>query len=162
MYFVQHCFICRPSESTVLEDAWLNWTVATSVPTGSADPCLRLMDPDPTIFANDLQDANQKIILKKSFSVLFLFDCSFILLFKDKKSKRSHKTVRIKVFLTILLDDSRIRIWIHTSDYWIRIREAQKHEDPVDPDPEHWLQLCLCLSDALTTRLGFVHTQLHC
>jgi hypothetical protein len=58
---------------------------------GSADPCLRLMDPgpdsdpdvdpDPSIFIIDLQDAN-----KKQFK---------------KKSKRSHKTVEIKVFLTI-------------------------------------------------------------
>jgi hypothetical protein len=34
---------------------------------------------------------------------------------------------------------------IHTSDYWIRIREAQKHVDPVDPDPDpqHWkAELC--------------------
>jgi hypothetical protein len=29
--------------------------------------------------------------------------------------------------------DPRIR----TSDYWIRIREAQKHADPADPDPQH-------------------------
>jgi hypothetical protein len=37
-----------------------------------------------------------------------------------------------------LLDDRRIRIWIriHTSDYWIRIWEAQKHVDPVDPDSD--------------------------
>jgi hypothetical protein len=34
-----------------------------------------------------------------------------------------------------LHDDRRIRI--HTSDKWIRIREAQKHVDPVDPDPQH-------------------------
>jgi hypothetical protein len=42
--------------------------------------------------------------------------------FKDKKSKRRHKTVGIKIFLTILLD-RRIRIRlirIHTSDMWIR------------------------------------------
>jgi hypothetical protein len=41
-----------------------------------------------------------------------------------------------------LLDDRRIRIRIriHTSDSWIRIRiqEAQKH---VDPDPQHWLHV---------------------
>jgi hypothetical protein len=42
-------------------------------------------DPDPAISVIDLQDANKKLI-------------SF---FKDKKSKRSHKTVGIKVFLTI-------------------------------------------------------------
>jgi hypothetical protein len=35
-------------------------------------------------------------------------------------------------------DPDRIR----TADYWIRIREAQKHADPdpvPDPDPQHWL-----------------------
>jgi hypothetical protein len=44
-------------------------------------------------------------------------------------------------FLLFLHDDRRIWIWIriHTSDQWIRILEAQKHVDPVDPDPEHWL-----------------------
>jgi hypothetical protein len=40
-----------------------------------------------------------------------------------------------------LHDDRRIlirsRIRIYTSDRWIRIREAQKHVDPVDPYPEH-------------------------
>jgi hypothetical protein len=30
MYFIQHCFICRPSDSTVSEDAWIEpRTVAT-------------------------------------------------------------------------------------------------------------------------------------
>jgi hypothetical protein len=35
-----------------------------------------------------------------------------------------------------LHDDGRIRIQIriHTCDKWIRIREAKKHVDPVDPD----------------------------
>ncbi len=72
---------------------------------GSADPCIWLIDPDsdpdPAIFVIYLQDANQKLFL---------------------------------------LNDGtrRIRNRIHTSDYWIRIRiqEAQKHEDPVDPDPD--------------------------
>ncbi len=64
------------------------------------------------------------------------------IIFKDKKSKRSHKAVGIKVFLTFLLVDKRIqirsRIRIHTSDWWIRIRiqEAQKHVDS-DSDPQH-------------------------
>jgi hypothetical protein len=50
-------------------------------------------------------------------------------------------------FLLFLHDDrriririqSRIRIRIQTSDKWIRIQEAQKHVDPVDPDsdPQH-------------------------
>ncbi len=39
-------------------------------------------------------------------------------------------------FLLFLLDDRRIRICI--SDYWIRMRiwEAQKNMDPMDPDPD--------------------------
>jgi hypothetical protein len=45
------------------------------------------MDPDPAIFVTDLQDANKKRI-KKTVFLLTSF-------FKDKKSKRSHKTVGI-------------------------------------------------------------------
>jgi hypothetical protein len=56
---------------------------------------------------------------------LLLFEGTLTPFFKDKKSKRSHKTVGIKVFLTILLDDRRIRI-----------QEAQKHTDPTDLDPD--------------------------
>jgi hypothetical protein len=51
------------------------------------------------------------------------------IIFKDKKSKRSHIAVRIKVFLLFWLGDRRIQIRI-------RIHEAQKHVDPVDPDPD--------------------------
>jgi hypothetical protein len=76
--------------------------------TGSADPCLCLMDPnpdadsdpDPTISVTDLQDASKKLILKKFFCLL-LFEGTFTSFFKDKKSKRSYKTVGIKAFLTI-------------------------------------------------------------
>ncbi len=41
----------------------------------------------------------------------------------------------------ILWEKGRIRsrIRIHTSDYWIRIREAQKHADP-DPQPDFYFQ----------------------
>ncbi len=75
------------------------------------------MDPDadrePSFFAIDLQDANKKLFSKTLFFLL-LFEGKFTSFFKDKKSKRSHNTVGIKVFLTILLDDKRIPI--HTSD----------------------------------------------
>ncbi len=54
----------------------------------SADPCLLLMDSDSSIFIIDLQDAY-------FFLKVFLHHFS-----KKKKSKRSHKTVEIKVFLT--------------------------------------------------------------
>jgi hypothetical protein len=57
------------------------------------------MDPDPSIFIIDLQDANQKIFFK--FFCTLLFEGTFTSFFSGKKSKRSHKTVEIKVFLTI-------------------------------------------------------------
>ncbi len=65
---------------------------------GSADPCLWLMDPDPAIFVIHLQDVNKKQIFKKFFG-LFLFEGTFTSFSKDKKSKRSHKTSKIKFFL---------------------------------------------------------------
>ncbi len=58
------------------------------------------MDPDPAIFVIDLQGPNQKLIFKKFFCLL-LFEGTFTSFFKDKKSKRSHKTIGIKVFLII-------------------------------------------------------------
>jgi hypothetical protein len=52
-------------------------------------------DPDPAIFVIDCQDANKK--MKKKFFCLLLFEGTFTSFFKDKKSKRSHKTVGINV-----------------------------------------------------------------
>jgi hypothetical protein len=59
-------------------------------------------DPDPSIFIIDLQDANKKQTFLKSFlHSTSTFEGTFTSFFKDKKSKRSHKTVEIKVFLII-------------------------------------------------------------
>ncbi len=62
-------------------------------------------DPDPAIFVIALQEANKKLLLKKKFCCLLLFEGTvphiYFIFLKDKKSKRSHKTVGIKVFLTI-------------------------------------------------------------
>jgi len=57
--------------------------------------------PDPAIFIIDLQEANKKLIFLIQFFCLLLFEGTFTSFFKDKKSKRSHKTVGIKVFLTM-------------------------------------------------------------
>jgi hypothetical protein len=57
-------------------------------------------DPDPSIFIIDLQDVKKQIIFEKFFCILLLGD-NLKSFFKDKKSKRSHKTVEIKGFLTI-------------------------------------------------------------
>ncbi len=61
------------------------------------------MDPDPAIFVTDLQVANRKLIEKKKFFCLLLFVGTFTSFFEDKlkESKRSHKAVGIKVFVTI-------------------------------------------------------------
>jgi hypothetical protein len=84
-------------------------------------------DPDPSIFITDIQDAKKNYFLKKVFLYITFLRYLYII-FKDKKSKRCHKTAEIKIFLLNFLNDRRIRI-----------REAQKHVDPVDPDsdPEH-------------------------
>jgi hypothetical protein len=60
-------------------------------------------DPDPAIFVSDLQDVNKEIMFSQSFFAYYrvLFEGTFTSFFNDKKSKRSHKTVGIKVFLTI-------------------------------------------------------------
>jgi hypothetical protein len=58
------------------------------------------------------------------------------IIFKDKVKKKSHSSRNQGFSNFFLLGDRRIqiRIRIHTSDWWIRIQEAQKH---VDPDPQH-------------------------
>jgi hypothetical protein len=60
------------------------------------------MDPgqDPAIVVVGLQDANKKY-LKQKILCLILFEGTFTSFFKDKKSKRSHKAVGNKGFLTI-------------------------------------------------------------
>jgi hypothetical protein len=69
---------------------------------GSSDPCFWLMDPDPDIFVIDLQ-----VFLL--ITVYFLKVHYYIyIIFQRKKSKRSHKV--IKVFLLFLIGDRRIRI----------------------------------------------------
>ncbi len=69
-----------------------------------------------------------KLFFIQKFFSYYFWSYIYIL----KKSYRSHKTVGIKVFLTIFawLQNRRIR----TSYYWIRIRiqKAQKHTDTVD------------------------------
>jgi hypothetical protein len=66
---------------------------------GSADPCLRLMDPDPAIFVIYLQDANKKLV-RKRFSAYYFLKVH-LHQFSKIKAKRSHKTIGIKVFLNI-------------------------------------------------------------
>jgi hypothetical protein len=70
------------------------------------------------------------------FLCLLLFEGTFTSFSKIKSQKGSHKAERSKVFLLFLLGDRRIRI-----------QEAQKHVDPVDPDPDSDPQHCLLPTD---------------
>jgi hypothetical protein len=58
-------------------------------------------DPVPSIFIINLQDANKKTNFLYLIFCIFLFEGTFTSFFEGNKSKRSHKTVEIKVFLTI-------------------------------------------------------------
>jgi hypothetical protein len=58
------------------------------------------LDPDPAIFVINPSRRQQKTIGFSKLFCLLLFEGTFIPFFKDKKSKRSHKTVGIKGFLT--------------------------------------------------------------
>jgi hypothetical protein len=71
-------------------------------------------DPDSAIFVIDRQEANKKLFLYKVFLLITYFLKVHLHHFSMKKSKKSHKTGGMKVFLLILLDDRRIRI--STSD----------------------------------------------
>ncbi len=76
-------------------------------------------DADPSIYIIDPQDAIKKRILFKKFFCIVLFEVSFTSFFKEVT-----KLSKSRFFLLFLLNDRRIRI-----------HEAQKHVDPVDPDP---------------------------
>ncbi len=105
---------------------------------GSADPCLWLMDLDPgsgsCYFLHWPPRCHQKTNLKKSFSAYYFLKVpgTFSSFFNDKKAKRSHEVTKqyeSRFFLVFLLDDRRTRI-----------QEAQKHMQPTDLDPQH----CRC------------------
>ncbi len=76
------------------------------------------------VFCQWLTRCPQKKFYFNGFCFL-LFEGTFTSVFIDIETKRSHKIVETKVFLTFLLVDGiRIRIW-----------DARKL---TDPDPQHW------------------------
>jgi len=97
-------------------------------------------DPDPAMFVIDLQATKTK--LKKSFSAYYFFKVHLHYSSKIKVQKMSQNSKNqgfSYYFAWQQKDDRRIRIQIHSADFWIRIQEAQKHVDPVGPDsdPQH-------------------------
>jgi hypothetical protein len=101
------------------------------------------MDPDPAIVI-DLQDATKKLIFNANFSDYYslkvhLHHFSKI---KSRKESQNSRNQCYSYYFCMIIEGSGSRagrIRMHTSDEWIRIREAQKHVDPVDP--EHCLKV---------------------
>ncbi len=60
----------------------------TSHGAGSADSCLWRVDPDPAIFVIDLQNANKKLIIKKSFLLYVLWRYNYINFQREKVKKK--------------------------------------------------------------------------
>jgi hypothetical protein len=77
------------------------------------------MDPDadPYIFITDLEDANKKLIFKKKFSCILLFEGTYTSFSKIKVKKMSQNSRKqgFSYYFRIRIQ-SRIRIRAHTSD----------------------------------------------
>jgi hypothetical protein len=66
------------------------------------------MDPDPSIFNIDFQDANKKLILKKVFlQSTVLFEGTFTSLFRDKSQKEvtKQKNQCFSYYFCLMIDD---------------------------------------------------------
>ncbi len=59
---------------------------------GSGDPCLLLMDPDPAILFIDLQDANKKLIFNTLFSTYYFLKIHLHHFSKIKSQKESQNS----------------------------------------------------------------------
>jgi hypothetical protein len=67
-------------------------------------------DPDPAIFVIDLQDANKKLILKKSLSAYYFLKVQHLHHFsRIKRPKEVTKQQESRFFLLFLLDNRRAR-----------------------------------------------------
>jgi hypothetical protein len=102
-------FYCRRSHWFCFRDEILKRKCSV------ADPWCFGTDPDADlrIHASDLQDTNTR------FFCLFLLEDTFTSFFKDKKSKRSHKSIGIKVLRTSFAwwwKDPEPYLWITDPD----------------------------------------------
>jgi hypothetical protein len=88
-YYCKQCWGMRIHD--ILQWIWIRRSMSLTYGSGSGS----------CYFQHWPWDANKKLIyLNKCFCIL-LFESKFTSFFKDKKQKRSHKTVETKVFLTI-------------------------------------------------------------
>ncbi len=131
---------------------------------GSGDPCLWLMDPDPD--PSTFSSLTSKMPAKNKFFNTIFSAYDFLKLhlhhfsnIKFQKESQNSRNQGFSYYFCMMIEGSgsgsipltsgsgswrpkntwiRIRIRNTASNWWIRIREAQRHVDPVDPDPQHW------------------------
>jgi hypothetical protein len=87
------------------------------------------MDPDPAIFVIDLQDASKKLIFNTIFSAYFFLKVRLhhFSKIKSQKVSQNSRNQGFSYYFCMMTEGSGCG------------REAQKHLDPVDSDPQHWL-----------------------
>ncbi len=106
----------------------------SGIGSGSADPCLWLMDPDPAIFVIDLHDASKKLTFNTIFSACYFLKVH-LHYFSKIKSQKESKNSRIQCFsyyFCMMIEGSGSRAG--SGPLTSGSRRPKKH---VDPDPEH-------------------------
>ncbi len=112
---------------------------------GSTDPCLWLMDPDPAIFVIDLQDACKKLIFNTIFSAYYLLKVHLHHFSKIKSQKESQNSTSrgFSYYFCIMMEGSGFRagsgsipltngsgwpknMWIRRIRIQIRIRNGSR------------------------------------
>jgi hypothetical protein len=95
------------------------------------------MDPDPAFFVIDFQDASKKLIFNTIFSAYYFLKVHLHHFSKIKCQKESQKSRNqgFSYYFCMMVEGSG-SIPLTSGSIWIRIWEAKKHVDPVDPDPD--------------------------
>jgi hypothetical protein len=118
--------------------------------TNGSGSWIRIPDPDPAIFVIDLQDASKKLIFNTIFSAYYFLKVllhHFLKIKSQKESQNRSNQGFYYHFCMMIKGSGSIPL---TSGSVSGSREAQKHVDLVDPDPEH----CFQLYDSATCPLG--------
>ncbi len=95
--FIQ-CYLCQCCGSMTF---WCG--------SGSADPCLWLMDPDPSIFIIDLQDATKNYFKKRFFLHITFWRYFYIILQKLRVKKKSQNSRNqcFSYYFCLMIEGSR-------------------------------------------------------
>jgi hypothetical protein len=102
-------------------------------------------DPNPAIFVIDLQDASKKLIFNTIFSAYCFLKAHLhhFSKIKSQKESQNRRNQGFSYYFCMMIEGSgsgagsgAIPLTSGSGS-----REAQKHVDPVDPDPEHcWME----------------------